>query len=43
MLGDTATAVRAYRHYAALRAWADSALQDRVAEVRAALAALTGR
>lgn len=40
LLGDTVTAVRAYRHYLALRTWADSAVQDRVTEVRAALAAL---
>jgi DNA-binding SARP family transcriptional activator len=43
MLGDTATAARAYRHYLALRTWADSSGQERVREVRAALAALGRR
>ncbi len=43
MVGDTATAVRAYRHYLALRTWADSTLHDRVTEVRTALAALERR
>lgn len=42
MVGDTAAAVRAYRHYLALRAFADPEVQGRVAEVRAALAALEG-
>jgi len=43
MLGDTATAARAYRHYLALRAWAEPSGQERAQEVRAALAALGRR
>jgi len=43
MLGDTVTAVRAYRHYLALRAFADSSALAAVVQVRAALAALEHR
>lgn len=40
--GDTAGARRAWRHYLALRAFADSSVQGYAAEVRAALARLGG-
>jgi len=43
LLGDTVAAVRAYRHYLALRAFADPSLRHHVAEVEAALQALQRR